>query len=607
MKHLFIFFVVFCLMKAAFANISKNRISAVDSTGIYKSIEKFSKKQKLTHLLYKAVFVENPSDTIKHKKLKKEPNYNKYKGRIIRNIEIKTYDPFGYNVRDTSIHPNNSIQKSLNFLHQKSRQSTIKNQLIIRRNDPLDLLKLKESERIIRKSVYVRDVTIKVMPIKGTDDSVDVFIFEQDVWSKTFGIGISDIKYSFSAGDKNLLGLAHQVNNKITYDKITGRHYVEGTYSIPYIKNSYVVSTIFFNSNHEQYIRGVSIIRPFYSTLTKWAGGLDILSNKKSQIYIDPETGIANYSVRFNNIDTWVARSFQLADDTSELARNTRVILSMRYQNIIYHDINISTIDPENVFENTNLFLGTIGLSSRNYYHDYYIYRFGTPEDVPAGRLISTTLGYEYGKSVGRIYTGINIGAGNHFDKLGYFSVFGGWGTFWNGSKTEQSVLNGSIGYFSNLFSAGRWHLRQFIKTQAVFGFDRKTIESINLNLENGLRGFESERILGTKKLILSLQTQGYAPFSFIGFKFAPFIYCDFGIVGNENSSLFKSRVYQTYGIGLIIKNELLIINNFQFTVALYPIVPGVGRNIFKFDPVRSYDFTFNDFEIDKPTLVPFQ
>ncbi len=173
MKHLFIFFLVFYLTGATYASISVNKISA-DSTDLYKSIKKFSKKQKLTHLLYKAVFVENPSDTIKHKKLKKEPNYNKYKRRIIRKIEIQTYDPFGYNVRDTSAHPTNPIQKSLNFLHQKSRHITIKNQLLIKKGEPLDLLKLKESERVIRKSVYVRDITIKVMPVKGSEDSVDV-------------------------------------------------------------------------------------------------------------------------------------------------------------------------------------------------------------------------------------------------------------------------------------------------------------------------------------------------------------------------------------------------------------------------------------------------
>jgi hemolysin activation/secretion protein len=607
MRH-FIFILIFFIFSNQLSFSSVNSFNDItDSTQVYKSIRDFAKKKKFTYTIYKAIFRDFSSDTTRHKKIKKDIDYNRYKGRIIRNIEINTYDPFGYNVRDTSIHPNSSIKKSGNYLHQKSKRITILNQLLIKRNEHLDLLKLKESERIIRKSVYVRDVTFKVVPVSGSKDSVDVVVFEQDVWSKTFGLGVTAPDYSFSFGDKNFLGLAHQLNNKLTYNNQSQAYNLSGNYSIPYIKNTYIVTTFYFNTADDKYLRGISISRPFYSTLTKWAGGLDLLKNKITEPFYDPENGPIMYSYKYNNFDTWIGRSFQLVDDTSEIARNTRLIFSLRYQKLDYRDVTYKQLLQSYNFQSSNIYLLETGISSRNYYHDYYIYRFGTPEDVPAGKLFSIVTGYDVKETTSRYYGGLKIGAGNHFDNFGYLSFMAGYGAFINKGRFEQKVLNTTVGYFSNIFSMGKWHLRQFVKTQFVYGFDRDQFESINLNGENGIRGFENSTTTGTRKILLQFQTQAYSPFSFIGFRFAPFIFVDFGAIGAENEIILKNHIYQTYGIGMIIKNELLVLNNFQFTIALYPLIPGVGKNIFKYNPVHTYDFSFNDFEISKPTLIAFQ
>ncbi len=75
-----------------------------DTLAFYKKIQKIAYKHKSTTLLYKAIFVEPVPKQYEKKDLsdkqkKTDPNL-KYEGKIIRNIDILVYDPFGYSVND---------------------------------------------------------------------------------------------------------------------------------------------------------------------------------------------------------------------------------------------------------------------------------------------------------------------------------------------------------------------------------------------------------------------------------------------------------------------------------------------------------------------------
>jgi hypothetical protein len=59
--------------------------------------------------------------------------------------------------------------------------------------------------------------------------------------------------------------------------------------------------------------------------------------------------------------------------------------------------------------------------------------------------------------------------------------------------------------------------------------------------------------------------------------------------------------------LGVLIKNDNLVMNTFQLSVAFYPVIPGKGNNILKFNSLQTSDFGFRDFEIGKPTTVVFR
>jgi len=107
--------------------------------------------------------------------------------------------------------------------------------------------------------------------------------------------------------------------------------------------------------------------------------------------------------------------------------------------------------------------------------------------------------------------------------------------------------------------------------------------------------------------MVLTLQTQSYAPWNFIGFRFGPYVTFSLGKLGDAESGFNNSRLYSQIGLGVLIKNEHLVINTFQLSIAYYPMIPGHGQNIVKTNSFRSTDFGFRDFEIGKPAVVGFQ
>ena len=102
-----------------------------------------------------------------------------------------------------------------------------------------------------------------------------------------------------------------------------------------------------------------------------------------------------------------------------------------------------------------------VGISSRKYVRQTYIFRFGTIEDVPVGFTLGLVVGYQL-KNQYRSYWGLRHSWGN-FYKLGYFGSRIEYGTFINANYRTQGILSVSTDYFSNLFSIGSWKFRQLV------------------------------------------------------------------------------------------------------------------------------------------------
>jgi hypothetical protein len=263
-------------------------------------------------------------------------------------------------------------------------------------------------------------------------------------------------------------------------------------------------------------------------------------------------------------------------------------------------------LDTLHQYYDENFYLASIGISTRKYVQDKYIFKFGITEDIPVGKVYSLTAGYQKKESVSRLYLGARFSFGNYYP-WGYLSTNLEYGTFLNGLHAEQSVLTGDVNYFTGLFEIGNWKFRQYVKPQVLFGINRFAYDTLTLNDGYGLDGFNSTAFSGVSRLLLTFQTQSYAPWNLIGFHFGPFINCSFGMLADPATGFKNSKIYSKIGLGILIKNNYLVFNAFQISIAFYPFIPGVGQSVFKTNTFKTTDFGFGDFEIGKPATVLYQ
>ncbi len=584
---------------------------ARDTTAIYKEIEAYSKRSKFTQFMYGLFFKPVASQKKKprrkaYKKLIQKP-YSTFEGKIIRNINIETLDPFGNSIGDSIVASPNFISRAGNKLHIKSQPMTIRNLLLIRQGQPFDSLLVKESERLVRTREYIRDVSFFVKETVKNSDSVDVFIRALDIWSIIPNGSVSGSGFTLDLTDKNFLGLGHQFQNIYSRNSNEKTNSYITNYVIPNIRNTYISTTLNYNIlGNQRYNRSLSVDRPFFSPFAKWAGGIFLTQHFHQDSLRMSTMLFEQHPVKYNAQDFWGGIAMRVFKGNSEYDRTTKFISAVRFLRIRYLEQPTEAIDPLHKFADENFYLASFGISSRNFRQDRYIFKFGIPEDVSMGNVLNLTGGYQERNNHGRVYLGARISSGYYYS-WGYLGSNYEFGTFFRDSKMEQGVLTVGVNYFSGLREIGKWKFRQFVKPQLTIGLNRMPYDTLTINEEYGLNGFNSLGLSGTRRILLTLQTQSYAPWNFIGFRFGPFITYSMGMLGDAASGFKNSRMYSQFGLGVLIKNESLVMNVFQISIAFYPSIPGLGSNILKANSFKTSDFGLRTFEIAKPGIATFQ
>ncbi len=593
-----------------------------DSTNMYDKIEDYSKKRKFTKTLYKLVFRSTHKKPITDSKNIPKQSFTAFEGKIIRHITIESHDPFGFSFTDSTQNANSWIEKTGNFIHIKTKKFAIKNILLIKKNTPLDTFLLNETERLIRSQNFIRRVQITAKDANTSKDSVDLHIEVLDTWSLIPNASASTSKTKVKLKNRNFFGFGHQFKSSLINSLEDGDSGYDLEYIVPNFKNTFIETTIAFRQHLDGNSNKIlNIDRPFYSSLTRWAGGIYLDEQFRRDSLQNTELDYKLQNFKYQTQDFWGGHAFKIFAGNSEKERSTNLITSARYLHVGYRERPTIAYDSVSYFANESFLLGSIGISSRQFVKDNYIFRDGTIEDVPVGTIYAVTGGYQRKNQHNRMYVGVKASHGNYFN-WGYLSTIFEIGTFVDHSHLEQTTISLQANFFTRLISLGsNWKMRQFVKPQILVGTnrlaspgDRITIDQNNrfkgvydnyYDLKNGagIPGFKSD-LMGTKKYVLALQTQFYSPWEVLGFRLNPYVNFSTAMLGDEDSSLLKNRLYSSIGAGVIIRNDYLIFSSFQLSFSFYPKIPGHGNNVFKTNAFETKDFGFPNFELGKPKPV---
>lgn len=614
MKHCFFIVLMLCTFHICSAQtndtIKKSTQTEKDSLALYKKAHKISKKGKVNKWVYDLIFKASAINKESKKETKTSNNnikHNIANGKIIRNIYIETLDPFGYSVEDSAKKPKKKIDKIGNSLHFKTREQTIKNLLLFKQNDICDSIFLTESERLIRSQRYARKVIISPIPIDEANDSIDIAVRVLDSWTLIPSGNISTNQWNAKLTERNVLGIGHQISANYKKKIDTNEKAISTNYNINNIRKTYIS----LNLNYENDFNGdsnrsVGLSRPFFSPLTKNAGGIYFENRLATEYFYIADT-LNTSPVKSEYQEYWYGRAFKLNKEKTYKNKTKNLIAAFTYNNKQYTQEPPTFLDPYHYFSNSKNFIAHIGISSQRYYQDTFIYNYDIIEDVPYGYTYALTLGYQDRNDTHNFYIGAKISYGKKFN-FGYLSGFSEWGSFLNNGNTNQLAYKIGFNYLSPLWHIGSWKVRQFIVPYFIIGNNRNPSEKDKINLDGdyGLRKFTS-RITGTKKWLLTLQTQTYIPKSWIGFRFSPYMNLSLGSLTDNSKSFLKSKTYSKVAIGVLINNDYLVFNSFQISFAYYPSIPFEGENLFKTNAIDNTEIQMPTFQLSKPEYIKYE
>lgn len=585
---------------------SQNKKIEKDSTEVYKQIHTYSKKNKFTKFMHGLIF--KPTKSKKRAAIVKPIKRIAAEDKIIRNINIITLDPFGYSDTDTTRRPGNWGERTGNRFHLKTKKLAIKDLLLFKKNTPYNLLKIQESERIIRAQKYVNRVTITEEFANAKSDSVDITIRVLDSWSTIPKISVSGSQNSVGLNERNFFGIGHQFDYKFTNRSSDGKTANNLAYTVPNIRNTFIKTKLKYNIDLDNYYeKSISFERPFYSPLTKWAAGISLDQQFRKDTLQGIDLKYATQNFKYSSHDFWVGKAVQIFKGNTVNSKTTNLIVSARFLNINYVEKPTIAYDPIDFYSNEKFIMSGIGITTRNFIQDKYIFKNGVVEDVPIGRIYGLTMGYQYKNNNWRPYLGGQVSFGSYHN-WGFLSTNFEIGTFFNRSKTEQTVFSFQANYFTSLTEFGKWKLRQFIKPQVVIGINRVDSigDELTINGQYGIQGFNSA-VYGTNKMVLTLQTQAYAPNDVWGFRMNPYFNYSIALLGQKENGSNTTKAYSKIGIGVIITNDYLVFSSFQLSLSYYPTIPFKGDDIFRTNAFETGDFGLQTFELAKPRTVLFK
>jgi hemolysin activation/secretion protein len=327
--------------------------------------------------------------------------------------------------------------------------------------------------------------------------------------------------------------------------------------------------------------------------LTRLAGGIFL----ENRAFSDSLPNLSNEfeTIRFKNEtrDFWFGHAFKLFGGKNEDYRTTNLVTTIGYKKINYIKTPTVEIDPNRFFANEELYLASIGVNTRKFAEDKYLFNFGIIEDIPFGQVYSITGGFQNKNNQKRAYFGGRFAYGNYFD-FGYLGINSEWGSFFEGRDTRETTFKIEANYFTNLIYFGDWKIRQFIKSSIVIGNNRVPIlkDRVMLGDDDGIQGFNNPLISGIRKATITLQTQTYVPGSWHGFRFSPFYNMTLGMLGNETDKFLNKSLLSKFSIGVLINNDYLVFNSFQISFSFYPKIPFQGTNIFNTNSYKNNDLS---------------
>jgi len=484
----------------------------------------------------------------------------KNKQPIISRISIRSTDIFDF---DTKPYLKKFPYSWINFLHIKSVERIIKQELLLKEGDELDDFLIRETERNLRALPFIRAARIGRFP--QPDGTLVLVVYVSDSWTTEPQINLSginnldDVEFGFK--EKNLLGYGKSFD--FFYNENSDSNFIRRTYR--YTDRRLLRSRWEFKGEYSDSTDGeerkASLNRPFYSADTRWAFGT---SYSRAESIVEE---VASNNVKRSEFDQTKEVSQVRAGAKVGGGRKIITRLGGRYRKenkaFARNDKTAAnrTLPKSEEFQTL---IADVEVIRNKFVELTQVEKMTRVEDFNLGPVLALSPGYSPD-----LLTGQNDSTqfDAFFEKNFLFKNQHFWRNTINHSSrnTFENRTNEKYKIDSTFYRRqSRWHTFVF-HSRAEWGHELDLDNKIFLGGDSGLRAFERKSIVGDKGFVFNFEDRAYlVPELWDLFSIGGVAFFDTGYVWDQKDPLDFSELRSNVGVGLRIglihsSNEVII------------------------------------------------
>jgi len=437
----------------------------------------------------------------------------------------------------------------LNKLHFITRKQIIKQELLFKVGDRLDQDLINETERNLRKLIFIGSV--QIVSEKNSDGSVDLTVYTRDLWTTVIGIEFSRLNnenvFGILLEEQSVLGYGSPLSIGITntedgnnlklshlYKRIRGTRWNLTSFLSdgPNVTPVDTLPSKFELSHPAEYRNFFSLNKPLYSLNTKWAFGAQVNNQ--------------NLPMKKDTDEEFLEKS------ESQLFSVTRVY-GTRFRKLV-SSMNLFNefVESEKSIQNLKELSGVIRLRSLQFAKARRLDKMERVEDLELG----SSVGLGIAKSGNfiksdREYWKLSANQTLAFpsgSRSWIFQQFNYTNTFEN-DKEINRIWEFDLKAYSQIFPNQTIAFRLFAGSRS--NLDERTDIYI-LRDQTGLRGYTSDDALsGRKILLMNLEDRIFSDIKLLTLSFGGVIFADAGGIWQESESFDLSELKYSTGLGL--------------------------------------------------------
>jgi len=272
-------------------------------------------------------------------------------GAVIGTIVLHKADVFDL----SNPEENNWLYRWANRLHIMTRDGVIHKQLLFESGDTYSQQLVEETERILRRNVYLDEANIR--PVRYENGVVDLEVATHDLWSLDPEVSLTrsggENTSRIGLEEANLLGRGQTV--RLVREEDVDRRATIFTFSDRHLGTDWVSATLHVADNSDGHSYLVSLARPFYALDTRWATGMRVLDDDRVEALYELGNEAAEFNKEQEYYTAWGGWSRGLRK-----GRTHRWTAGVVYDNNVFSEVPDATLPPA-IPENRRLVYPFIG------------------------------------------------------------------------------------------------------------------------------------------------------------------------------------------------------------------------------------------------------